>query len=383
MPSFRRVRRVPALALSALAALAASAGCSRNETMRAADAAAAPAVSVIEVTPQTVNNTSEWNATLDGYVNAQIRPQVTGYLITRLYREGAEVHKGDVLFEIDPRPFVAALEQAKAKLAEARAALDKAQRDVKRDTPLAEQRAVAQSQLDNDIAAQSAAEASVQSAEAAVSTAQLNLDFTKVTSLVDGVAAIATAQIGDLVGPSTLLTTVSQVDPIKAYFPLSDREYLGVAGRLNQGEARLWNNDLTLILSDGSVYPSRGRFLAADREIDVKTGTIRVSAAFPNPSRVLRPGQSAHVRAETTTLSNALLVPQRAVADVQGSSQVRVVDAQNRVSTRQVTLGGHVGNRWIVTKGLAPGDRIVVEGPPTKDGVTVAPKPYSPAAGER
>jgi membrane fusion protein (multidrug efflux system) len=152
---------------------------------------------------------------------------------------------------------------------------------------------------------------------------------------------------------------------------------------LNQGDARLWNNDLTLILSDGSVYPSRGRFLAADRDIDVKTGTIRVSAAFPNPNRVLRPGQAAHVRAETATLSNALLVPQRAVTDVQGASQVRVVDAQNRVATRPITLGGHIGNRWIVTKGLASGDRVVVEGPPTKDGATVAPTPYAPAAGDR
>jgi membrane fusion protein (multidrug efflux system) len=383
IPSSRRFRGVPARALLALIALAAAAGCSRREAVRAADAAAAPAVSVVDVRPETVTDTTEWNATLDGYVNAQIRPQVTGYLTSRLYREGAEVHKGDVLFEIDPRPFVAALDQARAKLAEARAALAKAQRDVARDTPLAEQRAVAQSQLDDDLAARSAAEASVQSAEAAVSTAQLNLDFTKVTSLVDGVAAIATAQIGDLVGPSTLLTTVSQVDPIKAYFPLSDREYLGVAGRLNRGDARVWSGELTLVLSDGSVYPSRGRFLAADRDIDVKTGTIRVSAVFPNPGRLLRPGQSAQVRAETATRPNALLVPQRAVTDVQGASQVRVVDAQNRVTARPVTLGGHSGNRWIVTKGLAPGDRVVVEGPPTKDGTVVAPTPYSPAAGDR
>lgn len=383
IPSPRRFRGVPARALLAWIALAAAAGCSRREAVRAADAASAPAVSIVDVRPETVTDTTEWNATLDGYVNAQIRPQVTGYLTSRLYREGAEVHKGDVLFEIDPRSFVAALDQAQAKLAEARAALAKARRDVARDTPLAEQRAVAQSQLDNDLAAQSAAEASVQSAEAAVSTAQLNLDFTKVTSLVDGVAAIATAQIGDLVGPSTLLTTVSQVDPIKAYFPLSDREYLGVAGRLNRGDARVWNGDLTLVLSDGRVYPSRGRFLAADRDIDVKTGTIRVSAVFPNPDRLLRPGQSAQVRAETATRPNTLLVPQRAVKDVQGASQVRVVDAQNRVTTRPVTLDGHSGNRWIVTQGLAPGDRVVVEGPPTRDGTVVAPKPYAPAAGDR
>ena len=366
----------------ALVAAGLAAGCSRNEAVRAADGGAPLTVSVIEVTPETITTSSEWIATLDGYVNAQIRPQVSGYLVKRLYREGAPVSKGQVLFEIDPRPFDAALAQARAKVAEARAQLSKAERDVARDTPLAAQRAVAQSQLDNDLEARSAAAASVQSAEAAVAVAQLNLDFTKVTSLVDGVAAIATAQIGDLVGPNTLLTTVSQVDPIKAYFPLSEREYLAIAGRLNRADTtRLWANDtgLSLILSDNSTYPSRGRFLAADRDIDVKTGTIRVSAEFPNPGRVLRPGQFARVRAETMSVPGALLVPQRAVSEVQGVTQVRVVGPDNKIVVRPITVGNRLANRFVVQSGLAAGDKVVVEGPVTREGAVVVVKPYAPA----
>ena len=358
-------------------------GCSRNEAVRAPDGGGAPlSVSFIEMTPETITTSTEWIATLDGYVNAQIRPQVSGYLVKRLHREGAPVSKGQVLFEIDPRPFDAALAQARAKVAEAKAQLSKAERDVARDTPLAAQRAIAQSQLDNDLEARSAAAASVQSADAAVAVAQLNLDFTKVTSLVDGVAAIATAQIGDLVGPNTLLTTVSQVDPIKAYFPLSEREYLVIASRLNRADTtRLWANDtgLTLILSDNSTYPSRGRFLAADRDIDVKTGTIRVSAEFPNPGRVLRPGQFARVRAETMTVPGALLVPQRAVSEVQGVTQVRMVGPDNKIVVRPITVGNRLANRFIVQSGLSAGDKVVVEGPVTREGAVVVPKPYVPA----
>ena len=249
---------------------------------------------------------SEWIGTLDGYVNAQIRPQVSGYLLRRSYQEGALVRQGQVLFEIDPRPFAAVLSQAEARLAEAQAQLGKTERDLERDRPLAAERAIAQSQLDNDIQAHLAAQAAIKSATAAIETAQLNLGFTKVTSLITGIAAIATAQIGDLVGPATLLTTVSQVDPIKAYFPLSEQEYLRIAGRINGPgtSSELWGNDasLTLVLADGSVYPRRGRFLAADRDIDPKTGTIRISAAFPNPARTLRPGQYGRVRAETNTV---------------------------------------------------------------------------------
>ena len=246
-----------------------------------------PQVSVITLMPERVGLASQWIATLDGYVNAQIRPQVSGYLIRRAYEEGAVVHKGQILFEIDPRTFDAALAQAQARLAEAEAQVGKTERDLQRDRPLAEQRAIAQSQLDNDIQANLAAQATVKSAAAAVDTAQLNVGFTKVVSLIDGVAAIATAQIGDLVGPSTLLTTVSQIDPIKAYFPLSEQEYLRMAERLNGPHAATsWNRGagLTLVLSDGTRYPHPGSF---SRPIAKSTPGPAPSGSVP-PSRIPR-----------------------------------------------------------------------------------------------
>jgi membrane fusion protein (multidrug efflux system) len=334
------------------------------------------------INPERVALASEWIATLDGYVNAQIRPQVSGYLLKRDYAEGAVVRKGQVLFEIDPRSFDAALAQAGGQLAEAQAQLGKTERDLQRDRPLAEQRAIAQSQLDNDVQANLGAQAAVKAATAAVQTAQLNLGFTKVVSLIDGIAAIATAQIGDLVGPSTLLTTVSQVDPVKAYFQLSEQEYLKVADRINgRGRQTPWAGaGLTLFLADGTPYPRTGSFLAADREIDAKTGTIRISATFPNPDHVLRPGQYGRVRAETSVATDALLVPQRAVNELQGASQIRVVGADNKVATRTVKMGARVGSRWIVEQGLEPGARVVVEGPATRDGTEVNPKPYTPPA---
>jgi membrane fusion protein (multidrug efflux system) len=346
-------------------------------------------VRVVTVAPERVTLTSEWIATLDGYVNAQIRPQVSGYLLKRDYEEGAVVRKGQTLFEIDARPFIATRDQMRAQLGEARAQLGKAERDLQRDRPLAEQRAIAQSQLDNDVQADLAAQASVNSAAAAVETAELNLGFTKVTSLIDGVAAIATAQIGDLVGPSTLLTTVSQIDPIKAYFPLSEQEYLQIAGRINApgtstASRAPWQGaaGLTLILADGSVYPRTGSFLAADREIDAKTGTIRISARFPNPNHLLRPGEYGRVRAETRVRADALLVPQRAVNELQGSFQVRVVGPDNKVSTRTVKVGERVGSRWVIDGGLEPGARVVVEGGSLSDGAVVNPRAFTAPAAE-
>jgi RND family efflux transporter MFP subunit len=339
-----------------------------------------PAVSVVEVTPETVPVSAEWVATLDGYVNAQIRPQVSGYLVRRNYREGAAVRKDQVLFEIDPRPFDAAVAQAEAQVAGARAELGRTERDVQRDTPLAKERAIAQSQLDNDVQANLAAQAAVKSAQAALDTANLNLGFTKVRSLVDGVAAIATAQIGDLVGPTTLLTTVSQVDPIRAYFSLSEREYLLVAPRINRATPSkdLWDSatGLRLRLADGSEYPRPGVFVAADRQIDPGTGTIRISAAFPNPSNILRPGQYGRVEATTQTLESALLVPQRAVTELQGAAQVRVVDADNKLHVIDVTLGPRVGNRWVVAKGLEAGARVALDAPQIQDNTLVMPRPF-------
>ena len=340
-----------------------------------------PEVSVITVMPERVALTSEWIATLDGYVNAQIRPQVPGYLLKRDYEEGAVVRKGQVLFEIDARPLESALAQARAQLGEAQAQLGKTERDQQRDRPLALQRAIAQSQLDDDVQANLGAQAAVKSATAAVETAQLNLGFTRVTSLIDGVAAIATAQIGDLVGPSTLLTTVSQIDPIKAYFPLSEQEYWQMAGRTNsRGVSKApWQGaaGLTLILGDGAAYSRTGSFLAADREIDGKTGTIRISARFPNPEHTLRPGQYGRVRAETKVRTDALLVPQRAVSELQGTYQLRVVGPDSAVSTRTVKVGDRVGGRWIIEQGLDPGARVVVEGARTTDGAVVNPKPFT------
>jgi membrane fusion protein (multidrug efflux system) len=286
-----------------------------------------------------------------------------------------------VLFEIDPRPLNAVLTQAMAQVAQAEAQLAKSARDVERDTPLAAQQAIAQSQLDTEIQAYRAAQANVQSLKAAVETAELNVGFTKVTSLIDGVAAIATAQIGDLVGPATLLTTVSQVSPIKAYFAVSELDYLQMAGRINGG-GKPWAGGapLTLVLADGSVYPRTGSFLAADREIDAKTGTIRISATFPNPDRTLRPGQYGRVRADTHVRTDALLVPQRAVSELQGSFQLRVVGPDNTVSTKTVKVGNRIGSRWIIDEGLQPGTRVVVEGARTSDGTVVNPKPFTASA---
>jgi membrane fusion protein (multidrug efflux system) len=373
-------RPVPLLLLSVLVQ-----ACASGEAQAPPGAVPAPTVAVVEVRPQSVPVATEWIATLDGFVNAQIRPQVSGYLVNRTYREGAVVRKGQVLFEIDPRTFEAVLAQAEAQLALARAQLGRTERDVARNTPLAKERAIPQSQLDNDIQAHLAAEASVKAAQATVDTATLNLGFTKVRSLIDGVAAIATAQIGDLVGPTTLLTTVSQVDPIRAYFSLSEREYLQAAQRINAAASRagLWGtgDELALFLADGSEYPRRGRFLAADREIDPRTGTIRISASFPNPSHVLRPGQYGQVRATTQVVQQALLVPQRAVTELQGSSQVRLVDQENKIRIVTVTLGTRIGPNWIVREGLNAGARVVMDGPQLRDGTVVETRPYSePAA---
>jgi RND family efflux transporter MFP subunit len=374
-------RRMGVRAGAAAACLALLEACGGSQAAPPA-AAPVPPVSVMTVAPEAVATSTEWIATLDGMVNAQIRPQVSGYLLNRNYREGGAVRKGDVLFEIDPRPFDAALAQARARLGEAQAQVTRAARDLQRDRPLAEQRAIAQSQLDSDIAASDAAAAALETAKAAVDTATLNLSFIRVTSLVDGVAAIATAQIGDLVGPTTLLTTISQVDPIRAYFRISEREYLPIAAALNSAgaPARLWtaNSALQLILADGSIYPRAGAVMTVDREIDPKMGTIRLSASFPNPGNVLRPGQYGRVRAETAVLTNALLVPQRAVSELQGSFQIRVVTPDNKIITRTVTPGPRIGGRWVIQDGLHAGERVVVEGAAIKSGTVVDVKPFVP-----
>jgi RND family efflux transporter MFP subunit len=352
-------------------------GCGRTQ---AAAPPPPPEVSVAPVVQQDVPAYSEWVATLDGYVNAQVRPQVSGYIIKQNYKEGSLVRKGEVLFEIDPRPFQAALDRAKGDLAQAQAQLGKSNLDVERDTPLAEARAIAKSQLDNEIQAKLGAQALIESDKAVVEQAELNLEWTKVTSLVDGIAGIAQIQIGNLVGSNSILTSVSQLEPIKAYFPISEREYVLVQKNSNAISSKhaigFFGNTLELILTDGSVYAQEGRILLADRQVDPNTGTIRIVAAFPNPGNILRPGQYGRVRVKTGVKKDALLTPQSAVAQSQGSYQVAVVGSDRKVSMRAVKPGQTVGTMWVIDEGLKPGEQVVVEGlQKLRDGTLVTPKP--------
>jgi RND family efflux transporter MFP subunit len=334
-----------------------------------------PTVQVANVTQQDVPVYHEWIATLDGFINAIIQPQVSGYLIRQNYREGELVRKNEVLFKIDPRPFQAILDQAQAQLAQAEAQLGKTQLDVQRDTPLAKEKAIAQSQLDNDIQADLAAKATVQADKAAIEQAEINLEFTNVRSLVDGVAGIATGQVGNLVGPQTVLTTVSQLDPIKAYFVVSEQQYLAFVQRNPTVASREKTERqlvLDLILADGSTYPKKGKFYAADRQVDAQTGAIRLAGIFPNRDNVLRPGQYGRVRFVSYIRSAALLVPQKAVTELQGMYQVAVVGSDNKVSIRTVQVGERTGAMWIIDQGVKPGERVVVEGvQKVRDGMPV------------
>jgi RND family efflux transporter MFP subunit len=321
---------------------------------------------------------SEWVGTTVGYIDAQIRPRVQGYVQSRNYKEGSFVKAGDLMFTIDPREYQAALDQAIANLRQAEANLKKTQLDVARDTPLAKEGAVSRQELDNAVQANQANKASVAAAQAAVANARLNVSWTKVTAPIDGIAGISEAQIGDLVTPNTVLTTISQVDPIKVQFPISEQEYLQFAQRIRaREEGRVRDGPpLTLVLANGSVYPEPGRFSAADRQVDLRTGTITIQAVFPNPGNILRPGQYAKVRAVTKVDKGALLVPQRAVEELQGGYQVAVVGPNNLVDVRPVEVGERVGNLWIIKKGLKPGERVVVGGlQKVKDGVVVSAKP--------
>lgn len=364
--------------LLAMAGLVALAGCASNTQ---AAPPPPPEVQVVDVQQKDVPIYGEWVAILDGYVNADIRPQVSGYLMKQNYREGSVVHKGDVLFEIDPRPFDAALQQTKGQQAQAEAQLGKTALDVQRDTPLAKQSAIPQAQLDNDIQANAAATAIVDAAKAQVEQARLNLEFTKVRSLVNGVAGLAKGQIGDLVGPTSILTTVSQIQPIKVYFSVSEQEYLPFASRISEVSSGKrvvgTNKTLELVLADGSVYPSKGSILIADRQVDLKTGTIRFAGAFDNPGGILRPGQFARVRFPTALAKNALLVPQRSVMETQGTYQVAVVTPDSKASIRPVTVGERVGDMWIIKNGVQPSERVIVEGfQKVREGSPVVPKPF-------
>jgi membrane fusion protein (multidrug efflux system) len=382
-----------------------------------------PEVEVIQVEQRDVPIYSEWIGTLDGMINAEISAQVTGYLRTQHYTEGSFVRKGQLLFEIDSRPFQAALDQARAELSkaegqvteangqlsqasaqltQARANQGKTQLDVDRYTPLAKQKALTDQELDNAIQANLAARAqveaagagvetakaaivaagaAVEAARAAVATAELNLGFTRIISPIDGIAGIAQAQVGNLVNPASgPLTTVSTVDPIKVYFTMSEQEYLNHTRRNSRQSA--WDAaskklELELFLADGTTYPQKGRFFVADRQVDQKTGAIRLAGVFPNPGNTLRPGQYGRVRAVTSVKAGALLVPQRAVSELQGGYQVAVVGADHKVDIRPVKVGNRIDSVWIIESGLNPGETVVVEGTQkVQPGMTVSPKPF-------
>lgn len=373
-----------------------AAGCSSH----ASDApSATPDVEVVQVEQRDVPIHSEWIGTLDGLTNADVRAQVTGYILRQDYQEGAFVHKGQLLFEIDPRPFQAALDQAQGQLAQARAALANAQAvqgrtqlDVDRYTPLAKEQAASQQDLDNAVQNNLAAKATVDTAlaqiktdEAAVETATINRDFTRLVAPIDGIAGQAQLQVGALANPASgPVTSVSTVDPIKVYFTVSEREYLDFHKRYpTQSTLDVARKDLhlELILADGTTYPQEGTFYFTDRQVDPNTGAIRVAALFPNPGMILRPGGYGRIRAVVRTQQNALLVPQRAVSELQSSYQVAVVDRENKVSIRPVQMGDQIGNQWIVLEGLRPGERVVAEGTQkVRPGMKVNAKPYTAEA---
>jgi membrane fusion protein (multidrug efflux system) len=337
-----------------------------------------PEVQIITLAATNVPIFEEWIGTLDGFVNAQIRAQVSGYLLTQNYTEGSAVKTGDVLFKIDPRPLQAALDQTLAKLAQDQAQAGKTELDVKRFTPLAKEQAISQEQLDNAVQADIGAKALVKSDEAAIENAQLNLGFTKIKSPIDGLAGIALAQIGDLLSPSSgLLTTVSTINPIKVYFQISEQSYLNFWRHHAAGSGAETNLELELVFADGSIYAEKGRFLFADRQINPTTGTLQIVGLFSNADFLLRPGQYGRVRAQTLIITNALLVPQRAVTELQGTFQVAVVGETNQVHLQPVKVGEQVGANWIIESGLKPGERIVVEGAQkVKEGAVVNPKPF-------
>src|SRR5467141_2989479 len=377
-------------------------GATRPKHVSGAPPGTSPDVEVVQVEQKDVPIFGEWIGTLDGFTNADVRAQVSGYLQRQGYQEGAFVRKGQLLFEIDPRPFQAALDQAEGQLAQAKAALANAhavqgrtELDVNRYTPLAKEQAASQQDLDNAVqnnmaakATVATAQAQIKTAEAAVETAKINLDFTRLVAPIDGIAGQAQLQVGALVNPSSgPVTSVSTVDPIKVYFTVSEREYLDWNRRFPTDatrEAAGKSLHLELILADGSSYPREGTFYFADRQVNQSTGAIRIAGLFPNTGNILRPGGYGRVRTAVRVQKGALLVPQRAVLELQGSYQVAVVDGENKVSVRTVQVGDRVGTQWIVAEGLKQGERVVVEGvQKVRPGMQVNPKPFAAETKER
>lgn len=373
---------IPAL-LGALA-LGALTGCTNSDSANSTPASPPPPeVQVTTVTQRDVPIIKEWVGTLDGGVNVSIQSRVTGYLISQDYQEGSLVRKGGLLFQIDAKPFEVALAQAKANLAKSAANQLKAEQDEKRFTKLYAQAAVSEQERDNAVQANAAAKADVLAQKAAVADAQLNVGYTRITAPVDGIVGLANSNLGDLISAgSTNLTMISSVNPIKVYFSMSEQEYMATAPWLGPIEALPEARrpaQIEMRLANGDLYPDKGTFDFTDRQVDTRTGTIRVAGTFPNPRLLLRPGQFARVRIAIQTLKGALLVPQRAVNELQGSYQVVVVDPDNKGRIRPVQVGAQVGTMWVITKGLASGERVVAEGlQKVQDGMTVAPRPWAP-----
>jgi membrane fusion protein (multidrug efflux system) len=348
-----------------------AAGCKKQAKV----AAGPPDVEVVEAAKQDVKVSKEWVGSMDGSVNAVIRAQVQGYLIKQLYTEGQLVQKGQAMFQIDPRTFQAAVDQAKADVAQKKARWDTTKANLARVKPLAEQNAVSKKDLDDAIGQEQSAHAAYDAAQAALSKAQLDLGFTHITSPITGIAGTAKAQIGNLVGPGQTeeLTTVSDVNPIKVWVPISEQEFLHAQStRPAKGQPK---RQIDLILADGTVFPQKGELSFADRQVDPSTGTLKIALLFPNPGNVLRPGQYARVRAVMETIPGAVVVPQRAVNELQGNFQVAVVGQDNKVAVRTIKPGVKTGSLIVISEGLQPGERVVVEGlQKVKDGMTVNPK---------
>jgi RND family efflux transporter MFP subunit len=376
----RSVRKAAALALAAGLVLCAI------SCRKAASSVPPPVPEVVVATviQRDVPVYSEWIGTTEGFVNAQIYPKISGYLLKQNYKDGEQVRAGQLLFQIDAREYQAALDQALGQLAQQQAQNKKNQQDLARYKPLYAQRVVSAEEYDHVNQAAYASAAAVQAAQAAVETARLNVEWAQVMSPIDGIAGIAKAQVGDLVGTTSLLTTVSQLDPIKVTFPISEREYLHFAEKIRQHEetGRAKDEpDLQMILADGSTYKYRGHFYVANRQVDVQTGTIKIQGIFPNPDDILRPGLYAKIRTAADTHHDALLIPQSAVLETQGQYQVAVVGADNKVTMRPVTLGKLAGKLLIIDSGVSPGERVVTEGvQKVSDGMEVAPKLEAPAS---
>jgi membrane fusion protein (multidrug efflux system) len=377
---FRNSLRISAVSCLCLIALVFT-SCEEKE---ARPQMAPPEVEFTQVVQQDVPIFEEWVAQLNGPTNAEITPKVGGYLLTQNYENGYFVKKGQLLYQIDPRPFQAALDGAKADVAVAQANLERTATDVERDTPLAAQNAIPKKQLDNDIANHASWQAQLLAKQAAMQEAELNLAWTKVYSPVDGIAGVTNSQIGDLVGTSTKMTTISQVNPIWAYFNVSESAFLNVAPRVTQiirGAGSLKNAPpVEFIQADGLPYPGRGQIIYVNRQVGTQTGTIQMAAQFPNEGATLRPGGYGQVRIQTGMDKDALLIPQAAVIEVQSLYQVVVLTPDNKASFRPVKVGERVGPNWVISEGLKPGEKVVVEGfMKLREGVPVSPKPYAPA----